>query len=469
MRAIIYVRVSADRAGGRSVAEQESECRADCARNGWDVAEVICDNDIGASRWSKGERSGYRRLGEVLQSGDVLVTWEASRAQRDLQAYVQLRDLCAERGVQWSYSGRLYNLDKGDDRFSTGLDALLAEKSSEETRQRVLRAKLADAVAGRWPGGPVPFGYRRSLTAGIEPDPTTAPIMQDVAERVLSGESLRSIYLNLDQRGIRHTNGTALSGTYLARALQRGLYAAQRVHLDNPSTSGTWAALWSIETHRRLVALLSDPRRRTARGHEPKRLLTGIALCGKCGGPISFQNQRRGDISQKTYRCRTNGCVSVRADRIDEYVITKHVLPLLGSVHFDLLLFSDDDDANALTEHRRKADQLQERLDEFTDSAAAGELTARALARIEQKLLPEIAEERAKAQPSYRDPLLDALAQGARELWDHGDVSVRRNIIRLAFERITISPVGRGRREFDPSTVTVERSRRFDLRTALKN
>jgi DNA invertase Pin-like site-specific DNA recombinase len=83
VRAIIYTRVSADQTGqGRSVASQEAECRAMCDRNGWEVAEVLCDNDIGASRWSGKKRPEYRRLTEVLRQGDVLVTWEASGLQR---------------------------------------------------------------------------------------------------------------------------------------------------------------------------------------------------------------------------------------------------------------------------------------------------------------------------------------------------------------------------------------------------
>src|SRR6516164_1177897 len=99
MRAIIYTRVSADQTGqGRSVASQEAECRAVCERNGWEVAEVLCDNDIGASRWSGKDRPEYKKLATILRQGDVLVTWEASRAQRDLDEYVELRKLCAERG-----------------------------------------------------------------------------------------------------------------------------------------------------------------------------------------------------------------------------------------------------------------------------------------------------------------------------------------------------------------------------------
>ncbi|MEO7196278.1 MAG: recombinase family protein, partial [Pseudonocardiaceae bacterium] len=189
--AVIYTRVSRDPHGrGRSVAEQERECRVECQRHGWDVVEVLRDNDRGASRWSRKDRPAYHRLSELLVTGGVgvLVTWEASRAHRDLAAYVQLRDLCAERGVLWSYSGRVYDLARGDDRFSTGLDSLVAEKSAEETRERVLRAVRANVEAGR-PHGKVPYGYRREHdpatgeSVAQVPDEQTAPVVREIARR----------------------------------------------------------------------------------------------------------------------------------------------------------------------------------------------------------------------------------------------------------------------------------------------
>ncbi|NKR80236.1 recombinase family protein [Rhodococcus hoagii] len=55
--------------------EQEAECRAICQREGWDVAEVLSDNDVGASRFSRvKDRPAYERLKQVLQAGDVLVS-----------------------------------------------------------------------------------------------------------------------------------------------------------------------------------------------------------------------------------------------------------------------------------------------------------------------------------------------------------------------------------------------------------
>ena len=198
MRAIVYCRASSDQTGEfRSVESQEAECRAVCERNGWKVADVLVDNDRGASRYSTKDRPDYKKLAKILKPGDVLVTWEASRAQRDLTADVTLRDLCAERGVFWSYSGKLHDLTQGDARFSTGLDALLAEREAEQIPERVLRGKRAAAVEGR-PADVHPTATADSST--LSPgktvnwviDPVTCPTVKDDIRRTLAGESLWS-------------------------------------------------------------------------------------------------------------------------------------------------------------------------------------------------------------------------------------------------------------------------------------
>src|SRR5688572_13876924 len=163
MRAVIYTRVSSDpNDTGRSVEQQEAECRQVCAREGWTMVKVFSDNDRSASRHARKDRPGYTQVKQFLDSGgaDVLVLWEGSRAQRDLRDYLKLRDLCAERGVSYNYSGRTYDLTRTDDRFSTGLDALLAEREADVTRDRVLRGVRANMASGR-PYGRLLYGYRR--------------------------------------------------------------------------------------------------------------------------------------------------------------------------------------------------------------------------------------------------------------------------------------------------------------------
>jgi site-specific DNA recombinase len=90
-----------------------------CDRNGWPVRAVYCDNSVDASRYSA-DRPEWRRLKGDLRAGDVLAVWESSRAQRDLEEFITLRNLCAELSAPLSYQGRVLDLAEGDDRFTGG-------------------------------------------------------------------------------------------------------------------------------------------------------------------------------------------------------------------------------------------------------------------------------------------------------------------------------------------------------------
>jgi len=161
--ALIYARESNDPHGhGRSPKEQVAESTAWCHSQNITVGKVIIDNNRSASRHAKRSREGWAEVHRQLADGgiDLLVTWEASRAQRDLDAYTKLRALCADHGVRWAYSGTVYDLAKREDRFRTGLDALVAEDEADRTRERVMRAMRANAANGR-PHGRLPFGYWR--------------------------------------------------------------------------------------------------------------------------------------------------------------------------------------------------------------------------------------------------------------------------------------------------------------------
>ncbi|QGJ87285.1 serine integrase [Gordonia phage Wocket] len=450
MRAIIYCRVSSDpHARGKSVTEQESDCRATAKAHGWDVGEVLVDNDRGASRYSRKDRPAYRRLAETLTPGDVLVTWEASRAQRDLSAYLQLRDLCSERGVLWSYSGRTYDLARGDDRFTTGLDALLSEKEVEVTRERVLRSMRANAAAGR-PHGKLAYGFMivRDPHTGQSldrvPNPETAPTFKEAADRVLDGESLYAVCNDFNARGIPaprpRRDGTPAKWipVTLRKILESPTYAGLRQSHGEVTGPATWEPLISMEQHERLKALFADPNRLTQRGSEPRWLLAGIARCGVCGATVKRIKSR----GIQTYMCRDKFCAARMVATVDDYVVEAVMRRLEGQ---DLVGQIDSDNAEygAAIENVRA---LQQRLDSFTDAAAEGEVTPAALARIEAKLLPQIERAEGRVRALAHSPAVARIAgAGARERWELLAVRDRRDIVRALVD-VQIHRIGKGRR-----------------------
>lgn len=455
MRAIIYARVSSDPKGvGRSVAEQEAECRQVCERQGWEVAKVFTDND--RSAYNKKARPAYAELIRFVSGGrcDVLVTWEASRFQRDLEAYVSLRDLCRNKGVLWSYSGRTYDLSRLDDRLSTGLDALLAERESDLTRERILRSVRANAAEGR-PHGKRPYGYAREYDATtgellrqiIRED--QAEVIREAARRFLAGESTYAIASNFNIRGISAPSGGKWVLGQVKRMISNPTYIALRTHKGKVVGKAAWPPILNEATFYQCQARLADPRRKSVRDGAIKHLLSGLAVCGVCGGRTVVL-KGRGVVQ---YVCHDKFCVARKSEWVDE-LITELVLARLSQPDATGLFIRDDDG-----EVGRVLDEvatLRARLDSFYDAAADGELSASALGRIEAKLLSEIEALENQVRRIELPTAIYDLSDDPHGVWESLSIVQRREIIRVLLDiRIMPSKTVKGSRKFDPDSIAV--------------
>lgn len=453
-RAFIYTRVSADRGKARSVAEQEQECRAECERQGWPVAEVLTDNDRSATRYATKDRPQYARLRELLRPGDVLVYWEASRAQRDMARYVELRDLCADRGVWLSYSGRLYDMDDGNDRFATGLDALIAEREAEDIRKRIVRHHRANLADGK-PHGRVAYGYKivRDPDTGKPikriPDPIRAPLVAEAARRVLDGHSLQSVTRWIAAEDPDPT----WNHSKLRRILVNPTTAGYRTHSTKTDGKrgpqlihgeGTWEPILSREQHDDLVALFAAGKR-GPRGPEPQHLLSGIAICGVCDNYLwRGKGGRQKDGSfYVVYLCR-NGAHTARNKDVLDGVITSVVEGLLASPESRAAMAEKPagPDPAALTELKKLKDQLEAIEDQMTNMTMPADVGARVATRLAER----IAAAEAATAPVFTNPIVEKLATAPNpvKMWRSLPLAQKREFIR-AVMTIRVERVGRGR------------------------
>jgi site-specific DNA recombinase len=458
MRAVVYTRVSSDPKGaGRSVAEQEKECRGVASAAGWEVVEVFTDNDRSASRYATKGRPAFRALTAAVEDGqcDVLITLEASRFQRDLEAYVKLRELCRRHGVQWSYSGRTFDLARTDDRLATGLDALLAERESDMTRDRVLRAVRSNAERGR-PHGRLLYGYRRdydaktgALVAQIA-DEAQAAVVREAARRVVAGETPYAVAQDFNRRGIpTPRGGQKWDLIQVKRLCVNPGYVGKRVHQGRVVGDADWAPLLEESVHYQLVARLGDPKRRTQRSSAVAHLLSGIALCGVCQSRVRLQ-KNRGRLS---YMCGAGFHVSRGESDVDRCVEAVTVERLRRPDILELMTTGATDE---LDQAMAELAGLRARLDGFYDVAARGELTPAALARVEATLLPQITAAESRARRVVLSPVLaDASGPDAATTWAELSVPQKREVVN-ALMTVSILPTRRGARSFDPESVRIE-------------
>ncbi|CAN5464158.1 recombinase family protein [soil metagenome] len=413
---------------------------------------MICDNDRSASRFATKSRPEYARLRNLLEPGDVLVTWEASRAQRDLARYVELRDLCAQRGVWWSYSGRLFNLTDGDDRFATGLDALLAEKEAEQTRVRILRAHRANLAEGK-PHGRVPYGYRivrdpeTGKAVGREPDPVRASLVAEAARRVLDGHTLASV-----TRWMESKDPLGWNDAKIRRILINPTTAGYRTNSQKVDGKrgpqiihgkGTWEPIITPEMHDDLVALFAA-RKSGPRGPEPRHLLSGIATCGVCDGHLWWGKGgcKKDGSHYDVYSCRNHH--TARNEQALDDVILAVVEGILSSPESLAALAAPPAEPDSTA--KADLDELQRQLQAVEDQLTENKMPAEVGARVATRLAERISEAEAALAPVFTDPVVRQLATAPDPLtaWKALPLTQQRAFIR-AVMTIRIERVGRGR------------------------
>lgn len=471
LRAVIYTRVSSDKAGGRSVDEQEQDCRDTCARNNWPVAEVITDNDRSATRYAKKDRPGYRRLWEVLRPGDVLVMWEASRVSRTLKGHIELRELCEERGVLLSYSGRVFDLSEGRDRLVAGIDALIAEQYAETLRDAIIRAHKANLASGK-AHGKIPYGYKaiRDPNTGKiirrDIDPVEAEVIREATRRILAGESQRSISRDFNKRGIP-TPAPAKhgwDGQMLKRILLRPSNAGMRSHYGEIVTEGQWEGIIDLATLRKLEAELNDEARSVkSRGVEPKYLLSGIARCEICDNVLYRakavgKRKKDGTIpNYDVYVCKDRGHVARSIVKLDAH-IERIMLLLLEDPRVVSRLNKTDDEASiSAMEHARALRQdMEEKVAAIMDQDLPAHMVGIALKRLEERMMPQIEAAEKRSMESASHPRLQKICgPDARKHWAAMTLEEKRDAIRSALTITVLKSTNRSK-VFDPKSVRVE-------------
>ncbi|MFB9687663.1 recombinase family protein [Amycolatopsis plumensis] len=436
-RVVIYARVSVDR--GKSTEGQVSECRAWAEREGYVVVAVIVESGS-ASRHAKKARKRWPEVAQLIADGqvDMLMTVEFSRATRELEFYAGLRNACADARVLWWYGGTIFDMSKREDRFRTGLDALRAEDEADQISERAARGHRGGAARGRPPVGSAPWGYRRvydertGVLAGQEPDPVTAPLVREVADRIVAGETVYAVIRDLNAREVpTPRGGKQWHNATLKQALTRPALAGLRVHQGAVVGEGDWKPLLTIDEHHQLVERLNDPAKRQQRDGAIKHLLTGLARCAVCEASLRFLPHKTGP----KYQCSGKYCV-MRGEAFVDSIVRLAVIKRMDREDASRLYLRDTSD-----EARRARDHLamlKLQMEQYYQQAESDDederLSPAGLARMERKYLPQIeqAERQLAAVRTAQSPLITRLVEGdAASVWDDElSVAQRREVVR---------------------------------------
>ena len=452
----IYCRISRDVEGlGLGVARQEADCRALAKKLGWTVAVVRQDNDLSAYALKR-PRPAYQDLLEDVRTGRVqaIIAWASDRLHRSPRELEDFISLLETHGVavQTVQAGPL-DLSTPAGRLVARQLGAVARYESEHKAARIKRKHLELAEAGKPNGGRRPYGFERDGRHV----PHEAAVIREIVERLLAGDSLRSVAADLNRRGIPAAGGGTWYTATIRRMLLNARLAGYREYLGKIMTKGTWDGIVSEDQWQALVHLITDPSRRTNPGGTArKHLITGIASCGVCGksiisGAISYK------LRYPVYRCYSRKHLCRRMEEVDD-LIESLVIGRLAKPDAAALLAPAPHRTSALklaSEIEVVRGRLAREATAFAESEDMDRAEYEAIATTLRSRLARLEREQAQLATSSTRALIGLAGNGkAEKVWKTLDLSRKRAVID-ALMTIRLFPAGRGAKSFDPQTVQV--------------
>ena len=459
LRAGIYDRES--KGSDSSIKSQHVLNAAAVEDNGWLLVGQYTDGSS-ASRFGTKVRQDWAKFLADLDAGamDVVVTVEASRADRDIETWVPFIGKCRKRGILIHLSGENDTLDPRKPThwkrlIEGGVDAAFeVERLSVRTRRGVAQA----AVDGGFHGGP-PYGYHRVIVGEktvrqgsknvkkniVEQrrNDDQAPIVVEIIERVARKDTLVGITADLNERGVPGPQGRRWNRKTVRKTALNIAYIGQRSHLGT-AHQGTWEPISQDASFQATFLeagrVLADPARVQTRPGRLKWLMSYLAT-GPCGAFMHYMPPRQGRPGR--YHCVADGCASIAMEPVDEYVINVVIDRLSQPGARSLFVVPDDDGARlAQTEAARLRSKLAEARASFAEPDG---ISAASLAEIERRLTPGIEAADKRAIPETTSmPLLDLLKAAeagerhVRPAWDSLAVPARREVLRVVLGDIRI-------------------------------
>lgn len=457
--AAIYARISSDKAGaGLGVARQEQDCRALADSLGWNVVRVVVDNDVSA--YSGAPRKAYGELLGLMKSGAIsgVLTWHTDRlhrSPRELETYI---DVSESHGVttQTVKAGEI-DLSTPSGRAVARTLGAWARYESEHKSDRITRKKLELATAGKFSGGPVPYGWQMVDGHPVIVEADAAEIRKAVVA-IIVGQSIGSIVKDLNGRGVRTRRGQLWTSTAVRNMVLRPTNAGLSAYRREIVGSSVFPAIITEDQWRTASAIVKDPARRSAFDSKVRHLLAGMLRCGTCGEAMQTSSRAGGASATKFYyKCRgTGGGHSFQAAQPVEDLVCAVVIARLSDPAIREGLGTPQD-AEKLALLQAEAITLRGRLDESANSYADGAITGQQLESITRRVREQL--EKVTVQMGalgHGSPFPAATVTDVGEWWSTAGIERQRAVID-ALMTVYVDPIRKAApRIFDPERIRIE-------------
>jgi site-specific DNA recombinase len=353
-RVDIYARYSSDNQRDASIEDQVRLCRERAAREGWTVVNIYTDHAIsGASLM----RPGIQQLMQDVLSGktDIVLAEALDRISRDQEDIAGLyKRMQFASVVMFTLSeGEISNLHIG---LKGTMNAIFLKDLADKTR-RGLRGRVEQGKSG----GGNSYGY--AIVKRIDEkgeyargerciDETEAAIVREIFADYAKGISPRAIATALNKRGVKAPTGGAWGASTIYGNRERGtgifnneLYIGKLVwnrlrYIKDPDTGKRVShpnpeseiirqdvpelciidqALWDKvkelqgEYNKRETPLWTKMR--------PKKLFSGLAKCGCCGGGFTAMTGDRLGCASSRNKGTCSNRLTIKREELEASVL----------------------------------------------------------------------------------------------------------------------------------------------------
>lgn len=347
-RVALYLRVSTEDQAERGTIQAQRDYLVRRAElEGWDVTGVYDDDGISGTlplagrvarpdgtqnTWSGAQLLQDARAGRF----DEVVVWRVDRLARSLHVLMDAYTSLEDCGVTIRSATEPFDTSTPIGKFLFQLLGSMAELEKATISERLTGGRDRAVRAGKWTGGPIPFGYdldapdadtspdlgaptknrsRRLVPSGriVEGlDETEARVARSVFERLAAGSSTIAEAIRLNAlcvpTGRRYGGGRVVTiGTHWLPSrinfmVRNPIYKGLHVFKSRGGIiERAVEPLVSPEMWEQANAQISRNRALSTRNAKRLYLLRGLIRCGECG--IGFSGTGAHNRRAHTYRC----------------------------------------------------------------------------------------------------------------------------------------------------------------------
>ena len=424
-RVAVYARVSTTRQAENdiSIPDQLAQARRYCGAKGWHVMREFVDPGASAR---DDKRPEFQQLMDAAcvdpSPFDVVLVHSQSRFFRDTAGYVVSKRRLQKFGVLLVSMTQDFGEGPSAD-FAETIIAASDALHSAETAKHVTRTMLENARQGFWNGSKPPFGYRavgveqrgQRMKKRLEIEPREAEVVRMIFELFLEGDGTRGsmgikdIASWLNRRGYKNKRENAFFTSCVHRILTRETYTGTHHYNrfdsrgQRPRAQDEWVAVTVPEIiparDFRTVQETLHARRPTVtapRITNSEVLLTGLARCDSCGGPLMIRTGKGGRY--RYYACAGHKLkgksvcanpISIPERQLDELVVGALADKMLTAERLPVLLREAQRHRKALASGnlqrrstlRKQRAEIEKQIDNLLTAIAEGTIPDPALVR----------------------------------------------------------------------------------------